>query len=187
MYIDRVNDMISFLEHIREQMRLDKLNKNKPVIGFDLDTWANPSNRNYCGTTACAVGHAALDPRFQENGLSMVLNYKDEHRNGTTYNHEWKSKPINNVDDIKSTNKIILNDAGSTWFFSIRYTDPVTKLIYTEFSGIDRFFDFEYYETSYILFAADRYPSNNKSIRNVIARLKYLVKNGEDALGDNYT
>lgn len=32
MYINRVNDMISFLEQIREQMRLDKLNKNKPVM-----------------------------------------------------------------------------------------------------------------------------------------------------------
>ena len=33
-------------------------------IGFDLGDW-------YCGTTACAVGHACLDPVFREQGLTL--------------------------------------------------------------------------------------------------------------------
>jgi hypothetical protein len=34
-------------------------------VGFRLTSW-------HCGTTACAVGHACLNPAFQEQGLSLV-------------------------------------------------------------------------------------------------------------------
>lgn len=35
---------------------------------FDLTNWASPR----CGTTACAVGWAALDPGFREEGFHLV-------------------------------------------------------------------------------------------------------------------
>lgn len=37
---------------------------------FNLKTWAGPTS---CGTTACAVGFAALDPGFQAEGLSLEV------------------------------------------------------------------------------------------------------------------
>ena len=46
--------------------------------GFDLDEWLTPHlatrrdlKEQGCGTAACAVGHAMLDARFNELGLSM--------------------------------------------------------------------------------------------------------------------
>lgn len=34
---------------------------------FNLNTWATSE----CGTTACAIGHAALDPAFQADGFTL--------------------------------------------------------------------------------------------------------------------
>lgn len=39
-------------------------------VGFDLSSW-------HCGTTACAVGHACLNPKFQEQGLKLVPSRSD--------------------------------------------------------------------------------------------------------------
>lgn len=41
-------------------------------IGFDLDHWVGADRS--CGYSACAVGHACLDPRFIEQGLSIDVN-----------------------------------------------------------------------------------------------------------------
>lgn len=41
-------------------------------LKFDLLSWVE---RSGCGYSACAVGHACLDPRFNEQGLVMDLNY----------------------------------------------------------------------------------------------------------------
>jgi hypothetical protein len=39
-------------------------------IGFDMRAWINFKDREHiCGTTACAMGHAALMPEFQAEGL----------------------------------------------------------------------------------------------------------------------
>lgn len=47
------------------------------VVGFDIETWAEEvtnSNGKTCGYSACAVGHACFDPRFQALGLAMDRN-----------------------------------------------------------------------------------------------------------------
>lgn len=38
-------------------------------IGFDLETW-------HCGTSACAVGHACINPEFRAQGLDLYVNTK---------------------------------------------------------------------------------------------------------------
>jgi hypothetical protein len=39
-------------------------------IGFDMRDWIDFEDREHvCGTTACAMGHAALMPEFQAEGL----------------------------------------------------------------------------------------------------------------------
>jgi hypothetical protein len=52
---------------------LEKLSRNK----LNMRTWGShaankghrPTEKNYCGTQACALGWAALDPGFQKEGL----------------------------------------------------------------------------------------------------------------------
>lgn len=34
--------------------------------------WADVEPHNFCGTAACALGTAALDPQFQDEGLRLV-------------------------------------------------------------------------------------------------------------------
>ena len=46
---------------------LDRVPHSAPV-SFDLSSWAMKSD---CGTTACACGHAALDPWFQSQGFYL--------------------------------------------------------------------------------------------------------------------
>lgn len=54
------------------------------VDRFDLDNWATQSG---CGTTACALGFAALDPRFDWIELTA-----DSEWNGTSYFSLWMTE-----------------------------------------------------------------------------------------------
>lgn len=65
------------LEKMRDLLREDAARDDG--VKFDLNTWARPSNGIFleedepsmgCGTTACAVGLAALSGRFR--GLSLI-------------------------------------------------------------------------------------------------------------------
>lgn len=61
------------LRHLVNVLRNVQQEKHK----FNICTWAdlNP----VCGTTACAIGYAALDPVFQQEGLRMEMtHFKDE-------------------------------------------------------------------------------------------------------------
>lgn len=59
----------------RRLNRLAKILSNTTPWEFDMSTWGEhtgdhkPEEHNYCGTTACALGSAALDPEFQRRGL----------------------------------------------------------------------------------------------------------------------
>lgn len=69
---ERLELMVSLLDEVAEDSKL------KPH--FNLMTWVNV-NRNQvledklsvhlCGTTACAIGFAGLDPRFNELGFRL--------------------------------------------------------------------------------------------------------------------
>lgn len=39
--------------------------------GFNLDTWADADE--HCGTSCCAMGYAALDPKFIAQGLRLEV------------------------------------------------------------------------------------------------------------------
>lgn len=60
-------------------MNLERLNQLAAVlysvpasaVAFDMSRWI--SQRRNCGTAACALGHAALDPWMQEQGLHLVI------------------------------------------------------------------------------------------------------------------
>jgi len=66
--------------------------KNKKGIKFDLGTWGYTNNSNYftddapdpaisCGTTACALGLAALSGKFKRCGLTAKVSYRINGKN----------------------------------------------------------------------------------------------------------
>ena len=58
MNIERLNHLITILERVQSDP--------KEKVKFDMNVWIN-----YCGTSACAVGFACLDPIFQAQGLEI--------------------------------------------------------------------------------------------------------------------
>lgn len=63
----------------------------KPAVGFDMGSWfvgGGPDHKAElkdliemrCGSTACALGHAALDPWFKDRGLHIELRTPDRVR-----------------------------------------------------------------------------------------------------------
>jgi hypothetical protein len=81
--------------HTRRLLKLaDILTKFRPVKGkkFDMTTWGrhaldhNPEKEaNFCGTAACALGHAAMDKGFRRAGLKMVWDTTNYDDNGFYY------------------------------------------------------------------------------------------------------
>lgn len=79
MNIERMQLMLTMLKEIRDQPKSD--------VVFNLTVWASPLSEvgdftiaasdgrifpeGFCGTVACAVGHACLDPRFNSLGLHL--------------------------------------------------------------------------------------------------------------------
>lgn len=68
MHRDRLELLIDVLENVAHQERLFE-------AVFDMKAWL--SRESPCCTTACALGYAALDPRFQELGLKLVSSIDD--------------------------------------------------------------------------------------------------------------
>jgi hypothetical protein len=54
MHRERLQQMVTMLRGLPEE----------PPVSFQILSW-------HCGTSACAVGHACLDPAFQEQGLEL--------------------------------------------------------------------------------------------------------------------
>jgi hypothetical protein len=53
-----------------------------PDEAVDLQSWT-------CGTTACAIGHAAQDPWFIERGFKLVNNTSPYYFDRKTIDHTW--------------------------------------------------------------------------------------------------
>lgn len=65
------------LEHLKEILA------KVPEDEFDMDHWTPAEAERYdCGTACCALGWAAQDPQFNDEGLSIVgcwIEYNDAH------------------------------------------------------------------------------------------------------------
>lgn len=66
---ERLRYLITIMERLRDDKKL-----------FNMGSWANPNTTfspdrtfNMCGTSACALGHAAFDPQCIADGLVMNL------------------------------------------------------------------------------------------------------------------
>lgn len=158
---DYIEELIVILENVRANIRERKINTK-----FHLREWVEV---NECGTTCCAIGYATLDPEFQKHGLRLM---------GFS-STSTKDFTVRSAEDIVNqyAKRGRLN---STLNFYIKYKD------FESFEAISKFFEFERSVTAYSLFSISRYSVNNKSLRNVIGRLKYLLKHGEDKFHDHY-
>lgn len=100
MNIERLALMVQMLaevvkgEWVASGSAVCKITQRKdPIRKFDLSTWVS---RVSCGFSACAVGHACLDSRFNKLGLS----YNFE-RAVPKYNNNTNWKAVEKFFDIK--------------------------------------------------------------------------------------
>lgn len=92
---------------------LERQPEDQPVDSFNLDSWYDgkdtcPTKYGFkikaqdCGTSACAVGLAALDPWFQERGLQLVPPDEDEDGDEATIRYQgyYHFSAVNEFFDI---------------------------------------------------------------------------------------
>lgn len=70
--------------HTNRLLKLAHIVEQTPKEKFIMKTWGEhqgshkPSTRNFCGTVACALGHAGMDKGFRKAGLKTNWYYKGE-------------------------------------------------------------------------------------------------------------
>ena len=111
------------------------------IVAFDMSSWAEPEfsydpkegETAICGTSACACGHAALDPWFQERGLELAL--LDIHTGRQTYTVMRSAQHLTQTMAHRARE-------GLPQTYSILHTKPGTKIIYEAgLDGVAGFFD----------------------------------------------
>jgi len=162
-------ERLSRLADLLDQIHARELPFNlKGWGGFvmeDGDVLENLNTRNMvhvCGTTACACGHAALDPWFQAQGLYLVA---------------WRSDsdsalPVSSVEDL---NTLLTRAKDNDWpdlSFSIQYQDNEGRLSIGWYA-IEAFFDIGD-ETANFLFAEESYV-NRATAADVADRIRGLL------------
>jgi len=175
MNIERLKILIDILENVQKEHK-----------EFDLRHWADISNNienndPICGTTACAMGYAALDPRFSELGLHLVATVPfNESYDGVDAQYN-SDHIIKDNDDMTSLIKLLMeNPHGMDKMeFYIEYGN------HQDFNAGEKFFDISK-STSLSLFYAGRY-GEFRGVDKVIERIQYLVDNGEDKFLGKYS
>jgi len=109
---------------VRRVARLVEVLQGVEPGQFYMGAWARDYGNNRkrkfdsgCGSTACAFGHACLDPVLIEQGLSMVMegpNYEGVRRGTPRYKH-WKA-----LDAAKEFFGLS-HDMATQWFMPSRY------------------------------------------------------------------
>lgn len=62
-------------EFYTQMLRVLEKDRPKEISTFNMATAISTGKSDVCGFTACAIGHAALDPWFMEQGLRAKTNY----------------------------------------------------------------------------------------------------------------
>jgi hypothetical protein len=169
MNIERLNILIDILENVQREHK-----------EFDISHWADISNNienndPICGTTACAMGYAALDPRFSELGLHLVATVPfNENYDGADTQHNVDFI-IKDNDDMNNLIKLLIENPHGKYDlvdFYIEYGN------HQDFNAGEKFFDISQ-PTSMRLFYGGHYGIFHRGASNVIDRIQYLVDNGE--------
>ena len=177
MNIERLNILIDILENVQRESK-----------EFDLSHWVDISNNienndPICGTTACAMGYAALDPRFSELGLHLVATVPfNESYDGVDAQYN-SDHIIKDNDDMSSLIKLLIENPHGKYDldqieFYIEYGN------HQDFNAGEKFFDIDK-STSLKLFYAGEYGAF-RGVDKVIERIQYLIENGEDKFLEKY-
>lgn len=114
--------------HTKRLLRLADILTKVPKDKFDMETWGihkgkhKPQEHNYCGTSACALGWAAMDKKFQADGLKMrwsIIDLSDEFND----REHWRAEVTYRRCD---------GDLAGAKFFGLSYTEAATLFLDTE-------------------------------------------------------
>lgn len=146
---DRLQHLITVLENVEHQTS----------AGFYMGSWATRNLDHVCGTACCAFGYAALDPKFQADGLKMTAEVWNGDE-GDCVNHD-----VTSVEDMLS---IPANDCWPDFDVCFGFEQG--------FRAAEQFFDISYPQAcnlfdpdSYHDFTADITPTH------VIAKIRKLL------------
>ena len=177
MKIDRLTHLITVLENVIAA-------KKK----FSLENWVsvNLKEKNTaCGTTACVMGYAALDPKFNKMGLKLKIEYNIA--SGGAYAHVRKRVASINTfnQEIMRMNKISNSVIEKLYNQTFEVVYDMGKKYGEGYMAGKYFFGISH-ETADLLLSPGAYSPNNSGPRRVIQRIQYLIDNGEDKFRKKY-
>jgi hypothetical protein len=135
-------------------------------------------NSHACGTVACAMGYAAMDPRFREQGMTARASYW----HGPDQDHHGERE----IESVEAFNALLKE---------LKQINGVLSGAVPQYNGwvginaADEFFEIGY-ATAEHLFIAGHYILPNGRIRavikpsHVIRRIEKLIELGEDAFAE---
>jgi hypothetical protein len=156
MHVERLTKLAELLEAMPE----------KPApVALDLRRWAMPSYAEHqpCQTAACACGHAALDPWFQQQGLSLYRTTL-----GTRGFYELVEPPIRTAEQLAEACRAAEGDVE----FTIHELGGERH-----YGAAMRFFELSW-DTCQWLFEASRY-FGPVTPQLVASRIRNALENGE--------
>jgi hypothetical protein len=156
MNVERLTHLLEIMEGVRDRQ-----------LSFNIGAWLThpPASQSpkepkdqWCGTTACALGYAALDPIFSEAGLKIKFDGRI-------------------IDTLEEFNTIVHDGTKNrrgigVWDVSISYNGEIAYEAGAAFFGIsDQASEWLFDNMNY-----DRSEYNNPSA--VIARIKKVIERG---------
>ena len=180
MNIDRLTHLITVLENVIAA-------KKK----FSLDNWVsvNLKEKNpTCGTTACVMGYAALDPKFNKMGLKLEIEY-DVTSTDDDFRYAHVRKRLASINtfnqEIMRMNKISNSVIEKIYNQTFEVVYDMGEKYGEGYMAGEYFFGISH-ETADLLFSPGAYSPNNSGPRRVIQRIQYLIANGEDKFRKKY-
>lgn len=166
MNTERLTHLITVLQGVIEQGRV-----------LDMATWADTRTTtgprggvHVCGSTACAMGYAALDPLFQAAGLSLRVTIMTKHPHKQTLHHPG---------DADAFNALVLRRG-----ILIRDAKPMLRMPDGEdhfgFTAACEFFDLDDGQADW-LFLREAYDAQYPTAADVIERIQSLIGARHDA------
>ncbi len=169
MNTERLNHLITVLEGVSRANKAFNLHAwvlNEDA-GWEPDEDATVGSLDEtCGTACCALGYAALDPTFVQQGLTMTLAI-DTHG-------DWRSRtklPVKSLGEF--------NAAVKKYGTKLAYGSPAFGFN-TEFDAGKAFFDITY-DAAHYLFDPDFYDEERITPEMVIERVREVIAHGGDA------
>ena len=173
--IDRLKRLVVVLQEVADHRReffIDTWFDHK-TPRFNILKWFKPKD-DYCGTVACAMGYAALDPILSSQGLKLRVIYRGQEYRKNVGSIQELNKIVHSRDLVVKSSGVVFDtgDAlfhgftAAEWFFKI--TNDTARYIFSSsgYKGI---------------------PSHQQiKPEDVIRHLNELIENGEEKFIANH-